>query len=258
MHAHDMVEAPDEAYYRDRYWSWIEAELDSRGIDRSGVLLDAGCGTGRLTLLLAQHVAPDGGRVVAVDLMLESVEATRAYARSAGVENLELQASELAPFLAAQPDATFSAALFLEVGYVVLDLPLHLEELRRVLQPGGLLLASFRTQYFLALLGAARRDWETAREVLHSRSGSLRGIGWQNWHTAGDATAMLEKAGFSEVRLAGLGVLSGIAGGPLAGIARPSALASADLEALAEVETELGAAYPDSGRCLLASAVRTS
>lgn len=258
MEAHDMVDDPDEAYYRDRYWAWIEPELERRGCDLSAVFLDAGCGSGRLALPLAELIQQHGGRVIGVDLLAESVEAAAANADRAGLGNAEFFEGDVLSFLARQPDGTFGAALFLEVGFQVLDLPRHLEELRRVLRPGGLLLASFRTQHYLALAGVLRRDWQLATTVLRSRSGQLRGMGWQNWQSAHDATALLEGSGFSAVELQGMGLCSGIAGDPLAAVAQPSVLGEADLEALASVETELGAAYPDIGRYVLASAVRTT
>ena len=257
MTAHDMVADPDEGYYRDRYWSWIESELAERGVDLSGTILDAGCGSGRLTLPLARRMGPHGGRMVGVDMLQESIDAAERQAGAEGLGNVSFRRGELLAFLAGQPSETFTAALFLEVAFVVLDLPAHIEQLRRVLVPGGLLLASFRTQYYLALLGAARRDWDLTREVLRSRSGRLSDMGWQNWHSARDVEEMLGASGFSDARLAGLGLFSGIAGDPLAAVARPSTLSAADREGLSELESGLAAHYPDTGRYLLASAVRT-
>ncbi|HWX08494.1 MAG TPA: class I SAM-dependent methyltransferase [Gaiellaceae bacterium] len=257
MLAHDMVEDPDEGYYRDRYWAWIETQTTRHHADLSGAFLDAGCGSGRLTLPLARLIRPNGGRVIGVDLLPESLGAARDHASAEGLANVEFRQGDLLEFLVEQPAESFAGALFLEVGYQVFDLPGHLEQLHRVLRPGGVLLASFRTQYYLALIGVRQRDWQLTETVLRSHSGHLRGMGWQNWHSAGDAVALLEKCGFSETEVTGLGLCSGIAGDPLAAVARPSTMGAADLEGLASVETALAASHPDTGRYLLASAVRT-
>lgn len=256
MRAHDMAHDPDEAYYRDRYWAWIEAQLEHHRADLSGVFLDAGCGPGRLTLPLARLVAPEGGSVVGVDMLGDSLEAARELTAQAGLSNVGLRQADLLEFLAEQEAESFAGALFLEVPYIVFDLAQHLRQLRRVLRPGGVLLTSFRTQQYLALTAILRRDWVLARSVLNERSGYLRGMGWQNWHTADDAAALLRECGFIDAAFAGVGIGSGIAGDPLALIARPSTLSGAELDELAAVETALAASHPDVGRYLLASAMR--
>lgn len=258
MRAHDMTTAADEAYYRDFYWAWIQNQLRKRGIRLSGAFLDAGCGSGRLTLPLAHLSAPHGGRVSGVDLLPEPVGRARDAAAAASLENVAFHTGDLLHFLAAQPSESFDAVLFLEVGYLLVDLPGHLAQLHRVLRPHGLLLASFRTQHYLALLAAMRRDWDFARCILDARSGHLRGLGWQNWHTASDVVAQLEEHGFSGVELAGVGACSGIEGDPLAPVARPSTLGAAGLEGLEMLEAGLAALRPDTGRYVLAAAVRAS
>jgi SAM-dependent methyltransferase len=162
-------------------------------------------------------VAPDGGRVVGVDLLAESVEAARRNAE--GLPNVELRQADLLDFLAEQADETFSGALFFEVAYEVLDLPRTVRELHRVLRLGAPLLASFRTQQYLALFAVRGRDWELADAVVRKRSGHLPAMGWQSWHTSAEAAALLQEAGFAEVELGGIGICSGIAGDPLAAIA---------------------------------------
>jgi len=205
---------------------------------------------------LARHVADDDGMVVGVDLLEAAVDAARANVAAAGLDNVQLHQADLLEFLREQPDETFAGALWFEVGYQVLDLPAHIAELHRVLRPGCFLLASFRTQHYLALFGARERDWMLTETVVRQRSAHLPGMGWQNWHTAADAVAQLENAGFSEVALSGVGLCSGIMGDPFAAIARPSELSSADLRGLAFIEEQLAQSHPDVGRYLLTAAVR--
>ena len=247
MREHDMVDDPDEAYYRERYEAWIGAEL---GDDLAGSWLDAGCGSGRLLVPLARRVE----RVVGVDFLGEAIEAARRHTE--GLDNVELHEADLHEFLASQPDGAYRGALFLEVGFVMPRLEEALAGLARVIEPGGRLLASFRSRLFLVQYGVRRRDWELVDEVMVGRAGDLPGMGWQNWSSGEEARSMLEAAGFTDVSLSGVGAASGIEGDPLEHVARPSHLAESDRAALARVEEAYGHSHPDIGRYILASARR--
>jgi SAM-dependent methyltransferase len=257
MGAHDMVASPDELYYRDRYWAWIEGELAARDADRSGTFLDAGCGSGRLTLPLARQLEPRGGSVVGVDLIGESVAAAREGARAAGLANAEFREADLPGFLEEEPDARYEGALFLEVSIQLLDVEGVLRQLHRVLRPGGLLLASFRSRCYLAQLAAARRNWEQARIVMSSWSGALPGLGVQAWQNGEEIRRLLDRTGFAEPALSGVGLCSGIEGDPLAALALPSELGAGELDELAAVEAGLAEEAPDAGRYVLAATVKT-
>ena len=248
MRAHDMVDDPDEAYYRDRYLEWIAPRIQP-ALD--GEVLDAGCGSGRLTIPLAQAAS---GHLTGVDFLVGSIEKARRHAAEAGVANVEFVESDLLEFLRGRPPGSYDAALFIEVGFVIPQLEDALRELARVLKPGGLLLGSFRSQWFLALLAAAQRDWAMAELVLAERSGALPGIGWQNWHAHDDLRELLRRTGFEAVSLQGVGAMSGIEGDPMESVARPSRLSTADREGLARLEAAIGSAQPDTGRYVLVEA----
>lgn len=248
MGAHDMVEEPDEAYYRDRYVAWIEAGIRETGADLAGEHLDAGCGSGRLTLPLARLAAERGGNVLAVDFLPDLLEAGRRRADLAGLGNVRFEQGELPAWLRDQPADRYGVVLFLEAGYVIPQLEETLAELRRVMRPGGVLFTGFRPRWFLALLGAQRRDWELTDALLDGTGGVLPGLNWQNWHDASDARDALERAGLEDVRLRGLGAVSGIEGDPLGELVRPGAMSGDDRTRLARVEDALAEAQPDVGR----------
>jgi demethylmenaquinone methyltransferase/2-methoxy-6-polyprenyl-1,4-benzoquinol methylase len=102
-------------------------------------LLDVGCGTGDLTLILARRAGPEG-RVVGLDLTPEMLEVAREKVRRAGLdERIELvEANALAmPFA----DATFDGVT---AGFSLrnmADLDGALREIYRVLKPGGFFLS---------------------------------------------------------------------------------------------------------------------
>ena len=170
--------------------------------------------------------------------------------------NVDLVEGDLVEVLRDRADDEFDAAVFLEVGFVLTDLDAALRELARVVKPGGLLLASFRTRVYWLQMGALRRDPQLIATVRGGTSGLLPAAGWQNWHSGADATAQLEAAGFGDVRLRGIGSLSGIAGDPLAALVRPSELGADAQQALAAAEDELAESHPDIGRYVLARATR--
>jgi ubiquinone/menaquinone biosynthesis C-methylase UbiE len=101
-------------------------------------LLDAGCGDGRYLAALPT-LGPVPARVVGIDIA-DSILRTAAVAtRAAGVEAELVRANlEALPF----PDGHFDVVLCTQAIEHVLDVPLALRELHRVLQPGGRLVIS--------------------------------------------------------------------------------------------------------------------
>ena len=95
--------------------------------------LDVGCGEGRMTAALRARAAP-GAWIVALDVQKHAAALTRAWYQADGV-----QASiESLPLNSGQFE-------LVTAGHVLpstMDIPRALRELRRVLAPGGVLLAS--------------------------------------------------------------------------------------------------------------------
>jgi demethylmenaquinone methyltransferase/2-methoxy-6-polyprenyl-1,4-benzoquinol methylase len=111
--------------------------------------LDAGCGTGSLTLMLAEAVGPEG-HVTGLDLEPEFVLYARAAAEDAGLpERVDFREGDVRhmPF----DDDAFDWAWSVDcVGYAPLEpLPL-IEELARVVEPGGkVAILAWSSQQFL-------------------------------------------------------------------------------------------------------------
>lgn len=256
MEIWDALNNPDEPYYTDRYMEWIGSHLQGRGCDLSRSFVDLGCGPGRLLVPIAELLAKHGGRLTGVELLEWELEKARAQVRSRGLTNVTLVHSDLLTFLRAQPAASFEGILCLEVLYLVKDLESVMAELHRVLRPEGLLLVNFVPQYYLAACGVFQRQWDMVEMVLTRRCGELPGMGWHNWHASHEVTALLEQSGFRDVGMRGLGVFSGIDGDPLAFLAQPSRMSDGDRAELANLENRLGSLHPDTGRYILAVAVR--
>jgi ubiquinone/menaquinone biosynthesis C-methylase UbiE len=97
-------------------------------------VLDCGCGSGAITLGLAQAVYP--GAVVGIDVAEVEIERCRQRALEAGVENVrfEVGSAYALPF----PDRSFDAVFAHNVLEHVAEPERALGEMARVLKPGGI------------------------------------------------------------------------------------------------------------------------
>ncbi len=103
---------------------------------RSGMdLLECGCGPGNIALGLAAVVAP--GKVVGFDLSSDEIEVAKRQAREKSIANVEFEVQSV--YELPYPDASFDA-VFAHFVLQRLDQPASaLQELRRVLKPGGVI-----------------------------------------------------------------------------------------------------------------------
>ena len=129
--SYDRISAPMEALGRG-----VLERLDLRGDE---TVLDAGCGSGRITQALLERLPR--GRVIAVDAsssMLAAASERLAQARHANDERLELRLGDLLELELAEPvDAILSTATF----HWIADHDLLFGRLRAALGPGGRLVA---------------------------------------------------------------------------------------------------------------------
>ena len=96
-------------------------------------LVDCGCGPGTITLGLAESLAP--GSIVGVDVEPGQFKAAQRYARERGITNLQFRVGDLynLPF----PDASLDGAFVHSVLEAIQNPIEALEDVRRVLKPGG-------------------------------------------------------------------------------------------------------------------------
>ena len=98
-------------------------------------LLDCGCGSGSITVGLAKAVAP--GQVTGIDISEVEVERATERAASAGIINLRFQQGNL--YRVDFPDNSFDAVFGHNVLEHLSDPSSALQEMRRVLKPGGII-----------------------------------------------------------------------------------------------------------------------
>ena len=167
----------------------LEIFLERRGLRGDEVVIDAGCGTGRVTELLLRYL-PDG-TVLAVDASENMVEAARR--RFAGEARVRVEHQDLLLLELDRPvDVIFSTATF----HWIKDHELLFERLARTLKPGGRLVAQCGGK------GNIARTLAVIERVMGEDRFRDAFVGWERgWNFADPETtkARLEGAGFEEV-----------------------------------------------------------
>jgi trans-aconitate 2-methyltransferase len=167
---------------------WANVLLDRLDLRGDETVLDAGCGSGRVTLMLLERLPR--GRVVAVDQAPSMVE----HARQALAGRAQVFQADLLELELDEPvDAVFSNAVF----HWVADHERLFAGLFAALRPGGRLVAQCGGEGNVASFHAA------AREVASHPPYAEFLASWQGpWNFAGpDETAeRLERAGFEQVQ----------------------------------------------------------
>lgn len=168
---------------------WGAEFLELVEIEGDEAVVDAGCGTGRVTGLLLGRLP--GGTVLAVDVSEKMVEA--AAERFAGEKRVTVGRQDLMELEAGRPvDLIFSSATF----HWMPDHDLLFRRLAGNLKPGGLLAAQ------CGGAGNIARVLDTAREVMREERFREAFDGWTDTlHFADPATtkSRLERAGFEKV-----------------------------------------------------------
>jgi ubiquinone/menaquinone biosynthesis C-methylase UbiE len=257
MNQYNMVTHPDESYYADQYLRFIVPELERRFPERHTAILDLGCGQGRLSLPLARWCADGGGTVSGVDLTPAAVALARQYAAEQNLRNVTFVQGDAVKFVREAPDSSADAVLFTEVTFFMPSYRQVLEELSRLLKPGGVAFIGFRSQYYYLLQLAWLRSWANASQCLIERGGNIFGDQmWCGWHTVEDIRPLLAEVRLQVNRLYGVGVLSGTQGDARGAIVHPALLSREDQKGMMEVECAAAEQYAACGRYILAVAER--
>ncbi len=187
----DIREWNAASYHRvaNPHVDWGRAVLEGLPLRGDETVIDAGCGTGRLTELLLDRLPQ--GRVIAVDQSRNMLDQARAHLEGRfGDRVAYLQADLLALPYEREADVVFSTATF----HWVMDHPALFARLYAALKPGGWLIAQCGGGSNIATVA------NRALAILR-REPFTRHVGpWEGpWHFAGaqDTVARLGSAGFT-------------------------------------------------------------
>ena len=175
---YDRVSSPQQ--------DWSGAVIDRLGLTGDETVLDAGCGSGRVTEALLERLPR--GRVIAVDGSAEMVESARR--RLGGTVEL-IHADLLDLALGEEVDAVFSNAVF----HWISAHGAMFERLAATLRGGGRIEAQCGGE------GNVARFYAVAAEVATTDPYRAHLDGFSPTHFAGpeETAALLEAAGFTEV-----------------------------------------------------------
>jgi len=167
---------------------WAKPVIERLELRGDETVLDAGCGSGRVTQMLIERLP--NGRVIAVD----SAPAMVAKAREAIGDRAEVMLQDLTELrLREQVDIVFSNAVF----HWVLDHDRLFSRIFDVLEPGG------RVEAQCGGAGNVRTFHDAVSRLADRPPFSSYFEGWSGpWHFASDdeATERLERIGFIDVR----------------------------------------------------------
>jgi ubiquinone/menaquinone biosynthesis C-methylase UbiE len=162
--------------------------LDFAGVPSFGRVLDAGCGTGSLTLPLAAH--HQGIETIdALDFAEDFVAALRARANDPRIRARQGDVCTL-PYESSSFDAVYS----LLVLHFVSDADRAIAEMRRVLRPGALAAA---TVWASGGMPSWRLFWDTV--LIHEPTAEAIAPVRRPLTGAGELRTAFERAGFREV-----------------------------------------------------------
>jgi trans-aconitate 2-methyltransferase len=180
---YDRVAAPQEEWGRE-----VLDRLELRGDE---TVLDAGCGTGRVTRLLAERLP--NGHVIGVDGAPSMIEVARANLEDLAERVTLIQEDLLELELADPVDAVFSNATF----HWVVDHDRLFRRLYAALRPGGVVRAQCGGEGNVA-------EWKRALEVVERDerfTAYLEGMPPTHYFaSAADTQARLEATGFVDIR----------------------------------------------------------
>jgi trans-aconitate 2-methyltransferase len=170
--------------------AWAREILERLPLTGEEVLLDAGCGSGRVTSLLLERLP--GGRVIGVDASPSMIG--RAQETLAGEDRVTLLCQDLLELSLPEPvDAVFSCAVFHHIG----DHARLFARLRASMREDGLLVAQCGGEGNVASF-RARADAVSTRALYAPYLAGMEGP----WHFASpEATEeRLGAAGFTSIR----------------------------------------------------------
>jgi trans-aconitate 2-methyltransferase len=172
----------------DMQLGWGVRILDRIGLDGDETVLDAGCGTGKVTALIAERVPR--GRVIGVDASPSMIDG----ARNRLPPGVELIVGDLLDLELDGPvDVVFSNATL----HWIHDHDRLFERLHAALRPGGRLEVQFGGEGNVAALEAAVREASATPPFAEHLDGVP--LPWR-FRSAEETAAALDRAGFVEAR----------------------------------------------------------
>lgn len=161
-HEHRLANETDAVMQQDHFACWHQMVLERLGAVDGLRIAEIGCGRGNFAIYLAQQ----GARVTALDFSDRAITIARQRSQKIGVDVDWHVGDACATGL---PDATFDLVISCECMEHVPTPHTMMQELARLMRPGGRLLLTTPSQLNAQLLGWLHAWWK--REPYNSGSG---------------------------------------------------------------------------------------
>jgi ubiquinone/menaquinone biosynthesis C-methylase UbiE len=254
---YDMVDAPSEKYYAEQYWRVLQKYLPNN-IKYINVC-DLGCSQGRITAKFA--IEFPNSNIFACDISQNAIMQAIRRAKILGINNrVNYQVSTINDFLINCEDNSVDIMIMTEVTFFypnwVNDFALMIKKLRI----NGIIIMSFRSQYYDALSMVRARLFKNIDILLSNRVGNIYNSGIKySWHQSEEVRQIFKShTSLQMLEICGIGSCSGISGDPHDVICKPHLLDESERESLMKLEMELGKYLPDAGRYMLVVAKKVS
>jgi 2-polyprenyl-3-methyl-5-hydroxy-6-metoxy-1,4-benzoquinol methylase len=215
---YNMYTDPGEAFYYREYMHHLAPVIPPRSR-----VLDIGAQAGRFAVPFAQA----GHTVTATDIDSKHFDSIRQQAHPASIELIKEDIHSTIKRIASPG---FDVILCLEILYTLNDFPSILQQLRALLNKGGVLITSHRSKGYYIYRSIAERKFAELEDILSSRHAYF------NCQDTNEIRSIYSRAGYTINKMAGIGIFSGIGNDPFAAIANPSVLSQNEQEQLLALE----------------------
>lgn len=252
----DATTHPAETYYTSIYMNRMQRLLDELQDRFPLEYLDAGCGTGRFLIPFAEQ----GHRMTAIDFHKDSLRIANDHAREKGLD-VATHDGDFGVVLSQFDDCSFDAVMCIEALYTSKDRTGVMEQLVRVLRPGGLMFVTHRTRYHYLMQALGKGAIDDALFITQNSEGrllkKLHRIHY-NWQSKAEIESLYQQLGLVIREITGIGPYSGCESDPQATICDPGKLSAAEQSVLRKVELAADPETLMASRYVLVSAQKPS
>jgi len=225
---------PAESYYASIYMDYFKDHI-SRVYNHTDLkVFDAGCGTGRFSIPLAEM----GCNVDAIDVHKDSLRIAKESADRAGVQ-VSFTNGDLQRELEAVSDQVYDVVLSIETLYVCKAFKEILRDLCRVTKKDGLMFVTHRTPFFYITQALRNNNYDDAVLVQKASEGRLlKGMHriYYNWQTSEEVDQLYRSIGASIVRRYPIGPFSGFSSDAMSAICNTEEISKTQREKLRRIE----------------------
>lgn len=180
-------------------------------------IVDGGSGTGGMAIEMAKL----GHDLTGIELHKPSLEEAKRLAADAGVD-VNWVSGDLYKSLQSIPTASVDVVQCIGVLYTCVQYREIFEQYSRILRPGGIIIASFKSKFYFITTLLRQKQFDKVKVVVDSTEGVLKLTSaptYYNWQTARELDDLFKQNQFDMLRKRAVGVYTGAGTDGMAAIA---------------------------------------